>query len=256
MKIDSENYSELLGLLKKHENIALQVSGGRDSIAMFYLMREHGVLDRMTVYWVNTGDALPETLEIMAVIRHLSPNFVEIQGNQPDVIARFGIPSDIVPRSSTPIGIATGQSNVLMQDSYSCCARVVMEPMHRRMLEDGVTLIVRGQRNSDDHQAPLKSQDIELGIQYFFPIEEWSDDEVDAYLLDQGAPIHSCYAYMKKMPDCKSCSGWWDDKRSVYLKTCHPDAHVEYQRRLDIIRENAHKQIYAFNLELQVDEDE
>lgn len=189
MKIDPENYSELVSLLKQHEKIGLQVSGGRDSIATFYLMREHGVLDRMTVYWVNTGDALPETLEIMAIIRHLSPSFVEIQGNQPEVIARFGIPSDIVPRSSTPIGIATSQSDVLMQDSYSCCARVVMEPMHRRVIEDGVTLIIRGQRNSDDHRAPLKSQDTELGIQYLFPIEDWSDDDVDAYLRDQGAPI-------------------------------------------------------------------
>lgn len=256
MKIDSGNYIEVLNLLKKHQYIALQVSGGRDSLAMFYLMREHDLLNRVTVYWLNTGDAFAETLQTMAIIKHLSPCFVEIDGKQPEVVALHGIPTDILPRSCTPIGIASGQSNTLMQDSYSCCARVIMEPMHRRMLCDDVTLIIRGQRKSDTHKAPLSSGDSELGITYFFPIENWTDSDVDAYLVKHGAPKHSCYEYMSSMPDCKSCTGWWDEKRSAYLKACHPKEHEHYQQKLDVIRENAHKQIFAFNLELQVDDDE
>lgn len=237
-----------------HEHIALQVSGGRDSLAVFYFLKAKGLLDCVTVYWVNTGAAFPETIEIMNTVRELSPHFVEIDGEQPEVIARWGMPTDILPRSCTPIGVATGQSDVLMQDSYSCCARVIMEPMHRRMIEDGVTLIIRGQRASDEHQAPLRSGDSELGIQYLFPIENWTDEEVDRFLKEQGAPIHPCYEYMDSTPDCMTCSGWWNEKRAAYLQACHPDAHAIYQERLDIIREKSHPQIFAFNSELRGNE--
>lgn len=240
----------MFGLLRDHKKIALQVSGGRDSLACFYLLLEHGLLDRVTVYWLNTGDALPETITLMSEIRSLSPNFVEIDGKQPEIIARFGMPTDLLPRSCTPIGVATGQSNVLMQDSYSCCARVVMQPMHERMLSDGVTLIIRGQRKSDDHKAPLQSGDTELGIQYLFPIESWSDDQVNMYLQEQGAPVHPCYAFMDSMPDCKNCSGWWSEKRAAYLQAHHPEAHALYQSRLDLIRSLSDPQIYSFNAEL------
>ena len=250
MKIDFEDYLTMLGLLRDHRKIALQVSGGRDSLAVFYLLREHELLDRVTVYWVNTGDALPETLMLMHTIRNLSPHFIEIDGKQPDVIARFGMPTDLLPRSCTPLGVASGQSDTLMQDSYSCCARVVMEPMHRRMIEDGVTLIIRGQRKTDSHKAPLQSGDVELGIQYLFPVEEWTDKEVDTYLQKQGAPIHPCYAHMDSMPDCKNCSGWWNEKRAAYLAAHHPEAHQLYQSRLDLIRSLADPQIHSFNTEL------
>lgn len=243
-------------ILKNHEHIALQVSGGRDSLATFAFLRELGLLNKVTVYWVNTGDAAPETLEIMDMVRDQSPNFVEIKGNQPEIIARFGMPTDLLPRSCTPIGLATGQSDILMQDSYSCCARVIMEPMHRRAMEDGVTCIIRGQRQSDDHRAPFQSGFVENGIQYVFPIEDWTDEEVDYYVKENGFPIHPCYEFMKNTPDCLTCSGWWNENRAAYLQAHHPEAHQIYQERLDLIRSKSDIQIFAFNSELRGDSDE
>ena len=243
-------------ILDNHQNIALQVSGGRDSLATFALLKELGFLNKVTVYWLNTGDAVPETIEIIDLVREQSPNFVEIQGNQPEIIARFGIPTDLLPRSCTPIGLATGQSDILMQDSYSCCARVIMEPMHRRMLEDGVTCIIRGQRKSDDHKAPFQSGYVEHGIQYVFPIEDWIDEEVDHYVKEHGFPVHPCYAYMDSTPDCLTCSGWWNERRASYLQAHHPEAHKVYQERLDLIRSKSDPQIFAFNSELRGDPDE
>lgn len=243
-------------ILDNHQNIALQVSGGRDSLATFALLKELGLLNKVTVYWVNTGDAAPETLEIMDLVREQSPKFVEIQGKQPEIIARFGIPTDLLPRSCTPIGLATGQSDILMQDSYSCCARVIMEPMHRRMLEDGVTCIIRGQRDDDTHRAPFHSGHIENGIQYVFPIEDWIDEEVDHYVKEYGFPVHPCYDYMDSTPDCLTCSGWWNERRAAYLQAHHPEAHKVYQDRLDLIRAKSDPQIFAFNSELRGDPDE
>lgn len=235
--------------LDKHTRIALQVSGGRDSMACLFLLHRLGLLPQVTVYWLNTGASFPETLAIMAQVREMSPHFVEIAGNQPEVIARFGMPSDIVPRTSTPIGVVTGQSQVLMQDTYSCCARVIMEPMHHQMLADEVTLIIRGQRNADSHRSPLRSGDSELGIEYLFPIEDWSDEQVKDFLQEVGAPYHPAYEFMDSTPDCMSCSGWWDENRAAFLKAHHPEAHDEYQRRLDVIRANVDPHIFDFNKE-------
>ena len=50
-------------IIERHERIALQVSGGRDSIACLYLMRPYW--DRVTVYWLDTGAAYPETVSLM-----------------------------------------------------------------------------------------------------------------------------------------------------------------------------------------------
>lgn len=240
----------MLSAIHDHDKIALEVSGGRDSLACWYLLRAAGLLDRVTVYWVNTGNAFPETLAIMAHIEKLSPCFVEIAGRQPEVIARYGIPTDIMPRSCTPIGLMTGQGAVQMQDSYSCCARVIMQPMHERVTADGNTMIIRGQRADDSHKAPVKSGDWEQGIQYLFPIEDWSREQVDAYLLEQGAPRNRCYDFMNSTPDCMSCSGWWDEGRARFLRECYPASHERYQARLDTIRTATSQLIQLFNNEI------
>lgn len=108
----------LLATLARHDRIALQLSGGRDSIACLYLMRPW--LDRITVYWLNTGAAFPETLAVIEQMRAWVPHFVEIDGDQPGHVARHGIPSDLVPSSHTPIGLlATGKRAGAIQDRKS-----------------------------------------------------------------------------------------------------------------------------------------
>ncbi len=240
----------MLDIIRNHEKAALQVSGGRDSLACFWLLKNAGLLDHVTVYWVNSGNAFPELLAIMAHIKELSPHFVEIAGRHHAVIEEWGIPTDILPRSCTPIGRLANQSAVKMQDSYSCCGRVIMQPLHERMIADGVTLIIRGQRGDDGHKAPILSGEWENGIQYLFPIEDWSREQVNTYLQEQGAPRNPCYDYVNSTPDCMNCSGWWEDGRSGYLKAHYPAAYQRYQHNLDIIREECDRLIYLFNGEL------
>lgn len=236
--------------LARHTNIALQVSGGRDSIACLYLMRPW--LDKITVYWCNTGAAFPETLEIINQIREIAPNFVEIDGGQPGVIQQFGIPSDIVPSSRTPIGIlGSGAPAQLIQDRYSCCARSIMLPLHERMVADGVTLVIRGQKDADHLKAPLRSGAVDLGIEYLFPIEGWSADQVQSYLKDQGAPRARFYEMMDSTPDCMTCSAWWENGAAQYLKRYHHPVYVEVQHRLDIINEAVGESIANFNKEVK-----
>lgn len=236
-------------IINRHEKIALQVSGGRDSLACLYLMRQFW--DRLTVYWCNTGDAFPETVAIMAQVRALVPHFVEIDGRQPEVVARFGIPSDIVPASHTPIGIVGGgELKPVIQDRYSCCANVFMMPMHLRMVEDGITLVIRGQKQADKLKAPIKSGTVDLGIEYLFPIEDWSSRRVMTYLQEQGAPVPRFYEMLDGAPDCMTCSAYWENGAAAYLKRYHHSAYQEVQRRLNTISEAIAPSIAAFNVEI------
>jgi len=208
----------------------------------------------LTVYWVNTGAAFPETLELIERVRPQLPRFEEIAGNQARVIANYGFPTDLLPRTNTPMGRASGLSGIALQDSFSCCARVIMEPLHRRMLADGITLIVRGQRLAEKFKAPISSGTVENGIEYLFPIEQWTDLDVDNYLISKGQPRLRFYDYMNMMPDCMTCTGWWEEHRGHYLDLFHPQAAQWYRNALHLICTDANPLITAFNEELGEDE--
>lgn len=237
--------------IARHEKIALQVSGGRDSLACLYLLKPYW--PKLTVYWCNTGAAFPETVEVMERVRAMVPHFVEIAGDQPGVVAGFGLPSDIVPASHTPVGLmGSGGAGPLIQDRYSCCARVFMVPMHQKMVEDGITLVIRGQKTADKLKAPIASGDVDLGIEYLFPIEDWDAGEVMSYLRREGAPIPRFYEMLDGAPDCTTCSAYWETGAAKYLKRYHPEAHAEVQRRLDIIKIAVAPSIAHFNEEVHV----
>lgn len=234
--------------IDRHDRIALQFSGGKDSLVCLYLMRPYW--DRLTVYWLDSGDAYPETVSLMSQVREMVPNFARIEGRQPQAVAQFGFPTDILPASSTPMGVAATGKGVLMQDRYSCCLRSIMLPMHERMLADGITLIVRGQKNADRTKGPLRSGDVDGGIEFLFPIEDWSDRQVMDYLREQDAPIPRFYEMLNDAPDCLSCSAWWEKGEGAYRKRYHYPQFVEYQRRLEIIKHAVGEQISEFNKEV------
>lgn len=240
----------MIEILNRHERIALQVSGGRDSIACLYLMKPFW--GQLTVYWCDTGAAYPETIALMAQIREMVPNFAVIEGNQPAVIEQFGIPSDIVPVNATPMGLVVTGKGALIQDRYSCCLRSIMLPMHQRMLDDGITLIVRGQKNSDTLKSPVRSGEIHEGIEYLFPIEDWDARKVMRFLSEEGAPIPRFYEMLNTMPDCVDCSAYWEEGVAKYLRRYHHAQFLENQKRLDIINKAIGEHIAAFNQEVTI----
>lgn len=234
--------------ISRHKNIALQFSGGKDSLACLYLLRNH--LDRIKLYWVNTGSAFPETLKVIDHARSMGAEVVEIDGKQPEVIKEFGIPSDVVPVCATPIGQMLGHGKPLIQDRYSCCFRTIMQPMLQRMQEDNVTLIIRGQRNDDPLKPAVRSGMIDSRVEYLFPVEGWSSRKVLEYLKEQNAPVPRFYQILDESPDCMTCSAWWEKGAAQYLKRYHCDAYAEVQRRLDIINEAVSGHIAHFNKEV------
>lgn len=236
-------------IIERHDKIALQLSGGRDSIACLYLLRPFW--GKLTVYWLNTGAPFPETVAVMDKVRALVPHFVELDGKQPEVVDSLGLPSDIVPASHTLIGIMAGASaGPMIQDRYTCCATVMMMPMHQRMLADGITLVIRGQKDADKLKSPVRSGDVIDGIEYLFPVQDWSTQQVMAYLQSQGAPIPRFYEMMDSAPDCMTCSAYWENGAAAYLKRYHFASFEEVQRRLNTISDAIAPSIAAFNVEI------
>ena len=235
-------------IIGRHERIALQFSGGKDSIACLFLLKPFW--DRITVYWLDTGAAFPETVALAQKVRDMVPNFARIEGRQPNVIEAFGIPSDIVPVSATPIGIEVAGGGQPIQDRYLCCYRSIMLPMHERMIEDGITLIIRGQKDADRFKATTRSGEVHEGIEYLFPIQDWTSKQVMDYLREQDAPIPRFYEVLNTAPDCMTCSAWWEEGAAKYLKRYHHAQYLENQTRLDIINKAVGEHIAAFNQEV------
>jgi len=63
--------------LDRHGRGALHFSGGKDSLALVYLLRPSW--ERLTLYHVDTGDLLPEVREIVDMVEGMVPDFRRIE---------------------------------------------------------------------------------------------------------------------------------------------------------------------------------
>ena len=219
--------------LSPHKNIALQFSGGKDSLALVHLLRPYW--DRLTIYHVDTGDLLPEVAEIVAEVAAMVPRFVKIETNAAGWQARFGMPSDLVPSSCTPLGVKIGMSDLRIVDRFECCAFNIMVPMHEAALKDGCTLVIRGTKRADMKSLPHENGPTGLGYDLWLPLLDWSHEDVFAYLRKVGAPICRVYENGVQAPGCATCPAWWNEGRAAYLAKHHTTLHSAYQAKLALV---------------------
>lgn len=204
----------------------LQFSGGKDSVACLYLLRPRW--HEIIVAWVNTGMAFPETLEQMESIRKLVPHFHEVKSQQN--IAQCGYPADVVPVHATTIGRAMeGRDDVRFQPRYACCAAALWMPMNEAMKQLGAKIVIRGQKNSDRLSSPIRSGAVVDGIEYQFPLEDWTDEDVYAFLKEQGVSLPPNYERMNTGLDCWNCTAYLSENvgKFGYMRERHPDKYRE-----------------------------
>ncbi len=216
--------------LDRHGRGALHFSGGKDSLALVYLLRPQW--DKLTLYHVDTGDLLPEVRDLVDMVEAMVPAFVRIETDAKAWTAAAGLPSDLVPTTSTPMGLAIGASKRRIVDRFECCAANLMAPMHYRMLKDGVPLVIRGTKRADLKRLPHEGGDTSAGYELWLPLLDWSHDNVFAYLREVGAPICRVYEHKVNAPECATCSAWWSEGRAEYLKKYHPDLFEMYRAKL------------------------
>jgi phosphoadenosine phosphosulfate reductase len=216
--------------LTRHSKIALCFSGGKDSLACVHLLKEH--LDNVTIYHLDTGDLLPEMMDSVARVEAFAPHFVRVTTDVAAFIERFGLPTDLLPHSSHPIGRKMGEYTTRLIGRYDCCWINLMQPLYQRVLADGNTLLIRGTKAVDMNRLPLQSGELSDGIELYYPLQDWSNAAVLAFLHQHDIPVPRLYDYMVNAPECARCSAWWGEGRAAYLKRFYPALWDEYADRL------------------------
>lgn len=219
--------------LTRHKKIALSFSGGKDSLACVHLLREH--LNDITIYNLDTGDLLPEMRESIDRVEAFAPHFVRIQRDVNAWIAEHGLPTDLLPHSAHQVGQAMGEHKAKLVARYDCCYLNLMAPLFERVRADGNTLLIRGTKAVDMKKLPVKSGDVSDGLEIWYPLQEWSNDQVFACLRDKGVPLPRVYEHVVNSPECARCSAWWGEGRAAYLKQHHPELWRDYDARLQIV---------------------
>jgi phosphoadenosine phosphosulfate reductase len=221
----------------RHQKIALQLSGGKDSLACFYLLREFW--QRITVVWVNTGDAFPETQKQVREIGQLAGDYIEVQSNQPADINMFGPPSDLLPVWDTTFGRALdGNRHFRIQSPFECCSKNIWAPMAEAIKHGEFTGVIRGQRIEEGKKSPILSGHKEDGVEYFFPLEDWTEHEVFSFLLEQKVDLPDSYRFINTSLDCKNCTAFLADnvRKGEYMMRFHPVAWKKRKQTLQYIK--------------------
>lgn len=165
----------------RHNRVGLCFSAGKDSAVCLELLDPW--LDRVEVIWVNPGDPHPETREYMDRVAERVPMFTEVRGKQPEYIRLHGKP-----------GLG----------EFNCCAQNMWLPIQNYVARAGITGLIRGQKNSDVLKSPVRSGDVVGGVEFLHPIEDWTDEEVIAFLGDR---IPESYKRgVKSSLDCQNCA--------------------------------------------------
>lgn len=233
--------------IKHHKNVAFQFSGGRDSTAALYLLRNYWPM--MTVYHLDTGDHFPTTRKTVALveadIEDAGFRLVRIKSSSKASREMFGMPSDVVPVDNhTELGRMVSGSKVKIQSRYECCIRSLMQPMHKRMIDDGITMIIRGQRDDEYDTPPFRSGQSGEGFEFLYPVQDWSAEQVSEFLKSENLPASDFYEFgAKHGSDCMGCTAWWDDGRSNYLKNRHPKDYKIVSENIRVIRGEIMKQL-------------
>lgn len=201
--------TELSLLFSENLHIIAQIGTGKDSAAMFWRLQPYW--DKVTFVWCDQGNPFPEAEAYMMGLAAQVPHFVRIEGQQKQMVERFGHPVDILPLHRTRFGHEAARTTGLMfQSTYDCCFRNLWAPMAVWCKENKVDVVLRGQRKVDKLQAPVAPGQFVDGIYYYFPLENWTDEDVFSFLEQEGRTPPGYAEGHGSSLDCMDCTGWTD----------------------------------------------
>lgn len=237
--------------LSQYIRPALQFSGGKDSLACLYLLREN--LHNLPVYWLNTGDGFDETLAVVQQVRSWVPHFIEVKSDVKSWKKAYGTPSDITPANGHILGVAYGLGEQKVSGRFDCCYHNLMVPMHDRMQADGVDAVIRGTKRSDTGKLPAEGPTGFYDV--LLPLRDWTHEQVFSYLKSVGAPENELYEHFHgaSAPECLGCTAWWGEGKSAYMAKRHPEKQDEYRSSLLNIQRMLQAHLADLQIELRSD---
>ena len=237
-------------MFRSYTNPALQFSGGKDSLACLYLLRDR--LDELTVYWCDTGDGCPETRAVVDDVRSWIPRFAVVQSDSQQWRQTHGFPTDLVPANHHGIGQMYGLGAYPLTNRFDCCAANLMQPMHDRMVADGVDVVIRGTKLCDTGKIPAEGHIEGWPYDVILPIRDWSHAQVFDYLEAVGAPRNAIYDHFAAIsaPECMGCTAWWGDGKAQYYLARHPERVDQYRANLQTLADAAHAHLAELYAEL------
>lgn len=217
---------------------ALWFSGGKDSLACLYLLESQW--DDLIVVWANTGKNFPEVLDTVNRVRQMVPHFVEVAVDRDAQNAQFGLPSQIVPINWTRYAMqaAGKRPDYLIQPYLNCCAENIAVPLFNWCKANGITMIYKGQRNDEAYTSPSRHGTVVDGVEFRQPIENWSKDEVMAYLADKMPELPEHLRFDHSSMDCYDCTAFLEHSadRVAYMRDKYPEKYKEFKRRLGYLQ--------------------
>jgi phosphoadenosine phosphosulfate reductase len=162
--------------------VALQFSGGKDSLALLWYMQ--AMWPFIDVIFMDTGDMYPSTLKRVEELKSIVPSFIHLKSDAPAYRRQHGD-----PHGATWL---------------QCCFNNVYEPMHRYIRANGYRQVLRGTKAVDPHVHIVYPGDVLDNILFTFPLWHWTDIDVEQYL---GLRLPTEYRMgAVGMPDCKTCT--------------------------------------------------
>ncbi|WP_289077494.1 phosphoadenosine phosphosulfate reductase family protein [uncultured Parasutterella sp.] len=209
------------GIFQRHEEVILFYSGGKDSLAL--LLRLKPYWNRVNVVWVDTGNQFPEVIEHMGKVMSMVPHFTTLRGNIPEYFLKNGFPVDVVPTRYTRFGqFAFGEKPLTVCSRFDCCNANIWAPMRAYLAAVKPTCVLRADRQTER----IKGPENEDGIEFVFPIWEWTDEQVWRYLQGEAGDLlqeRHCMKHGTSL-DCQTCMAYNEEipERLTYLKKEHP----------------------------------
>jgi 3'-phosphoadenosine 5'-phosphosulfate sulfotransferase (PAPS reductase)/FAD synthetase len=195
-------------------------------------------MDRVDVVWANPGNPYPEVRDYMDRVKAQVLSFHEVVGQQPEFVAAIGHPVDVVPFEAERAGKATfGDTGPKLCSMQFCCFHNLWQPLKAKTEELRTTCLVRGEKESDVPRSAAQPGIAADGVEYFFPLWNWSDQDVLGFLGD-AAPA-SYKRGLRTSLDCMNCTAHLsaDPKRIQDLAVVSPATHAEVVPVLRYLRE-------------------
>ena len=214
---------------------AIFFSGGKDSLALLHMYR--AVRDGMYVIWANPGAPYASTVKMMDEWRAKLPHFIEVNGNQPQHIERYGYPVDVLPINygAQAKALYGSDSDVKLQSYLDCCAANLWQPVALEVKRLGVKRVICAFRRDESYDNMTRGDTVIDGVEYIFPLMTWTEAEVFAYLKEHSVALPEEYARgEKKSRDCWNCTAWLHEDVER-IRNLPPEQRTEMKRRLTII---------------------